>query len=190
MYNHFIREFLDVGECNELINRGLNSNLESMKSSKFVGGKLIQEEELDENINKRKGSYIEGEGLNEDIFKKLTNKLIRLTNELKIFNGISYIDVPKYSFNLYNVGDFLYWHKDNHEILFGATLTIIIQLNEDYIGGDILYEIDNKEYSLPKSRGSIFLLDPNINHSISEVEEGTRFSINAWPIKKIKKELL
>ena len=190
MYNHFIKEFLSVNECNELINKGLNTNLESMKSSKFINGKLVQEEELDEKINKRKGSYIEGEELNEDTFKKLTSKLITLTNELKIFNGISYVDVSKYSFNLYNEGDFLYWHKDNHEILFGATLTIIIQLNEDYIGGDILYEVDNKEYRLPKSRGSIFLLDPNINHSISEVKKGTRFSINAWPIKKIKKGLL
>jgi hypothetical protein len=87
------------------------------------------------------GCYFTDELLNLPILKTLTDKIVDLSNELKPYNGIIYNGVSKYSFNRYGAGDFLDWHPDSHEILNGATITYIIQLNNNYDGGEVQYSI-------------------------------------------------
>jgi PKHD-type hydroxylase len=189
MYNLYVEDFLTNSECEELINGIKQTELKPMSSSKIVNGVLI-DEAVNEYTNKRKGTYITGPTIGDIKYQSLTKKLISFVNNEKIFNGVEYIGISKYTFNQYGKGDFLDWHKDSHEIMYGATLTIIIQLNDDYDGGEVEYTINDKVYKLPKKRGSIFLFDPNIDHSVSKIEEGTRYSINAWPNKKINKVLI
>jgi predicted 2-oxoglutarate/Fe(II)-dependent dioxygenase YbiX len=113
-----------------------------------------------------------------------------LSNELNPYNGIVYNGVPKYSFNRYGVGDFLDYHSDNHEILNGATITFVIQLNDDYDDGDLKYSINEVEYTVNKKQGSIFVFDSNLLHSVNTITNGLRYSINVWPSKIIKKSLI
>jgi predicted 2-oxoglutarate/Fe(II)-dependent dioxygenase YbiX len=140
--------------------------------------------------NKRLGGYFKNELLEIPIIEKLSNKIIKLSNELNPFNGVIYTGVSKYSFNRYEVGDFLDWHSDGHEILNGATLTYIIQLNDNYDDGDIKYRINDVEYSINKKKGSVFVFDSNTSHSVEKITNGTRYSINVWPSKTIKKSII
>jgi predicted 2-oxoglutarate/Fe(II)-dependent dioxygenase YbiX len=190
MFNKLIENFITDEECEILIKKGVSQGLMDMKSSRVVNGIVYNENMTDTKNNKRKGTYFTNDTLIEPILYDLSKKIIDTVNNLKIFNGVQYGNISKYSFNEYSAGDFLTWHKDSHEIIYGATITLILQLNDNYDGGDIKYKIDEIEYTVPKKRGSVFIFDSNINHCVSELESGKRYSINVWPSKKIKMELI
>ncbi len=189
MFNRLITNLLTKEECEVIIKMGESHSLVQMKSSKFVDGKIV-DSNLEYAGNKRMGCYFVDEFLLDPTLQSLTKKIIDLSNQLKPFNSIEYTRVPKYSFNRYSKGDFLEWHEDRHEIISGATLTYIIQLNDDYVGGDVKYMIEGIEYSVPKVAGSVFIFDPNISHSVDVIESGTRYSINVWPSSTKKINLL
>jgi hypothetical protein len=190
MFNLFVENILDDTQCKLLIERGLQTDLQIMHSSKVVNGKVIAQDILKLDDNKRKGSYYFEDEMLEPIFTSLTDTLLKLINSLKIFNGIEYNGISKYTFNQYDGGDFLNWHKDSHEIINGATITIIIQLNDNYDGGEVIYRLNNIDYSVPKKAGSLFIFDSNLEHNVNIVKSGVRYSMNAWPSSKIKKGLL
>jgi hypothetical protein len=189
MFIKYIENFLTEEECESIIELGNSTKLIQMKSSLFVNGKLMEENSEWEG-NKRMGCFFTDELLNLPILKTLTDKIVDLSNELKPYNGIIYNGVSKYSFNRYGDGDFLDWHPDSHEILNGATITYIIQLNNNYDGGEVQYSINDEVTSVDKKQGSIFVFDSNIPHSVNNVMNGIRYSLNVWPTKIIKKSLI
>jgi Rps23 Pro-64 3,4-dihydroxylase Tpa1-like proline 4-hydroxylase len=189
MFVKYIEDFLTTEECLSIIELGESSDLIQMKSSLVVNGKVMAEN-IEYAGNKRMGTYFIDELLILPIIKNLSDKIVNLSNELNPYKGIVYKGVPKYSFNRYGIGDFLDWHPDSHEIANGATITYIVQLNEEYENGEVQYLINNVEHSVPKKKGSVFIFDSNIVHSVKEITKGTRYSINVWPSKEIKKTLL
>ena len=190
MFNQFIEDLLTKEECDYLIEKGVNQGLIDMKSSKIVNGVVYGENLSDTKNNRRKGTYFTEDTLNDTIISNLTKKIIDIVNDLRIFNGVEYETIPKYSFNEYSSGDFLTWHKDSHEIIYGATITLIIQLNDNYDGGDVKYRIEDVEYTIPKKQGSVFVFDSNIDHCVTELETNKRYSMNVWPSKKVKRGMI
>ena len=186
MFHKLIENFISKEECNYLINLGESIPLTPMKSSKFMNGKLI-DSNLEYQGNKRMGNYFTNSVLSIPEIKSITKKLLEVSNKLLPYNGLIYDSIFKYSFNRYSDGDFLDWHEDKHEVLNGATITHIVQLNDNYDGGHIKYIIEGIEYSVPKIQGSVFVFDSNITHSVDVVQSGSRYSINVWPnsIKKL-----
>ena len=186
MFYKLIENFLSKKECDYLIDLGESISLIPMKSSKIINGKLV-DSGMEYVGNKRMGNYFVGDVLLKPEIKSISEKILALSNELSPYNGLTYNSIPKYSFNRYSNGDFLDWHEDKHEVLNGATITHIIQLNDDYEGGYVRYIIEGIEYSVPKMQGSVFVFDSNIPHSVDVIELGNRYSINAWPgsIKKL-----
>lgn len=74
----------------------------------------------------------------------------------------------------YPVGGFLYRHNDTyHE---GLRLVGIGNLNEGYKGGE--FQTDNG--SLEYGRGNFGWFWPNVDHQVSKVEEGERWSMVVW----------
>jgi hypothetical protein len=189
MFIKYFENFLTKDECNSIIDMGESIELMEMKSSYIVNGKLVGEN-VKWDGNKRVGGYFINELLETQLIKEVSKKIINLSNELNPFNGVTYTSIPKYSFNRYGVGDFLDWHSDSHEILNGATITYVIQLNDEYDGGNVKYIINDVEYSVNKKQGSIFVFDSNITHSVDTVLSGVRYSINVWPSKIVKKSLI
>jgi len=189
MFIKYIEDFLTKEECQSIIDLGCSLGLTKMKSSLIINGELIGEN-MDYDGNKRMGGYFTNKMLDLPLIKNVSDKIIDLSNKLNPFKGISYVGVPKYSFNQYGVGDFLDWHPDTHEIINGATITYIIQLNDDYEGGDVKYSINDKEYCVNKKTGSVFVFDSNIPHAVDTIISGIRYSMNVWPSKEIKKTLL
>jgi predicted 2-oxoglutarate/Fe(II)-dependent dioxygenase YbiX len=185
MFYKFIQNFLSKEECDFIISTGEKNGLNQMKSSKVKNGKVI-EIETQWSGNKRMGGYFKDDILLDPRIKSISDKIISILNEINPFNGITYTSISMYSFNRYSDGDFLDWHMDSHEIINGATITVIIQLNDNYEGGLVKYDINEVEYSVPKELGSVFIFDSNILHSVDMVKSGLRYSLNVWP-KSIKK---
>ena len=186
MFYKFIQNFLSREECDFIISYGEDNGMQQMKSSKILNG-VVMEEDIEYGGNKRMGGYFIGDALSGSCIKNISDKILSISNELTPFNGVTYTSIPKYSFNRYSDGDFLDWHEDKHEIINGATITLIIQLNDNYEGGLVKYNINKIEYSIPKEMGSVFIFDSNITHSVDTIESGLRYSLNVWPssIKKV-----
>ena len=186
MFYKFIQNFLTKEECDFIISVGEDSGLHQMKSSRILNGKVV-EEYVEYGGNKRMGGYFTDDLLLDSRIKSISDKILSISNELNPFNGVTYSSIPKYSFNRYSDGDFLDWHEDKHEVINGATITLIIQLNDNYEGGLVKYTMNKEEYSVPKEMGSVFIFDSNITHSVDKIESGLRYSLNVWPasIKKV-----
>jgi predicted 2-oxoglutarate/Fe(II)-dependent dioxygenase YbiX len=93
-------------------------------------------------------------------------------------NKINQIDLLKY-----NIGGKYEVHTD-HFATTPRHLSIIINLNDDYEGGDLIFT-DQKEKEIKKlklSKGSIVFFPSNFMypHMISPITKGTRYSIVAW----------
>ena len=189
MFTKYIENFISDDECDFIISLGESIDLIPMKSSHIVNGKVLNEGIMHKG-NKRVGGYFRNKLLEIPVIKNLSNKIINLSNELNPFKGIVYNGIPKYSFNRYEVDDFLDWHSDNHEILYGATLSYIIQLNDNYDDGYVKYRINDIEHNVNKKKGSVFVFDSNIPHSVEKITNGSRYSINVWPSKTIKKSII
>ncbi len=181
MFTKYIENFLSEDECKELIQLGESFELQHMKSTKIVDGKVVSQN-MEYDGNKRSGCYFVDDTLSLPLLQSVSNKLISLSNSINPFKSIEYTNISKYSFNKYTSGDFLDWHEDRHEIFFGATITYILQLNDNYGGGYVRYITDDGiEYRVPKKEGSVFVFDSNILHSVDVVDSGYRYSINVWP---------
>jgi Rps23 Pro-64 3,4-dihydroxylase Tpa1-like proline 4-hydroxylase len=185
MFYKFIENFLSKEECDFIISTGEDNGLHQMKSATIVNGVAV-ETDSDWDGNKRMGGYFKDDILLDSRIKNISDKILSISNEINPFNGIKYTSIPKYSFNRYSTGDFLDWHKDAYEIIDGATITLIIQLNDNYEGGLVKYNINKKTHSVPKVLGSVFIFDSNILHSVDTIQSGLRYSLNAWP-SSIKK---
>jgi Rps23 Pro-64 3,4-dihydroxylase Tpa1-like proline 4-hydroxylase len=189
MFYKFIQNFLSKEECDYIISIGETNGLHQMKSSKIING-VVMESDIEYDGNKRMGGYFVDDILLDSHIKSISDKILSISNELNPFNGVTYTSIPKYSFNRYSDGDFLDWHEDKHEIINGATITLIIQLNDSYDGGLVKYNINKVEYSIPKEMGSVFIFDSNISHSVDMIQSGLRYSLNVWPASVKKVSLL
>jgi predicted 2-oxoglutarate/Fe(II)-dependent dioxygenase YbiX len=177
-----IKNFLTIEECNLILE--MTNNIEfTNATTTYTDKKDINNENL--KFNKRKIKYIESKELPE-----LTDKILNEINKLKLFNGIKYTEITSYSFNKYSDNDFLNYHIDSAEINIGGTITIILELCDDYKGGEFCYMLDNIEYTFEKGKGSLYLFESTTMHKVKPITNGVRYSINCWPIYQSKKTLL
>ena len=163
-------EFID--KIIPLINHKAKKNLEVM------GG-------LDKNIRNVKGysltfdtptdlfywNYIKNEI--ERIYTFYKAKFPKMTS-----SKINQIDLLKYS-----IGEKYKIHTD-HYTTTARHLSIIINLNDEYEGGDLIFT-DQKEKEIKRlklGKGSIVFFPSNFMypHGIQPITKGTRYSIVAW----------
>ena len=178
-----IKNFLNERECNSII--------ELSDSIGFKPAETAYESEIIKNLdfNKREIAYIKSDKLNE-VVKNLSNNILNKINYLTIFKGLKYDNIGNYSFNKYSTNDFLNYHRDFHEIKFGATITVVLELSNDYDGGEFCYKYDDEEIQFEKGKGSLYIFDSNIMHKVNPITNGIRYSINCWPKYSIKKSLI
>ena len=180
MFTLFKDNFLTKKECEEILLFG--NSLELKESETHSKNGSVK----NSRINKRHLTFIP-----TIHFPVLEKKILNFINELHLYKNSTYIGIQYFAFNKYEPGDFLKYHSDGHAIQnLGATITFIFQLNDDYDGGDIVYKINDIEYTIPKKQGSVFIFDSNIEHQINEITDGVRYSLNCWPFLKIEKKSL
>jgi len=159
MYTNLIENFLTVEECDFIINQYKFNSQPVFNST---------------NVIERRCMFVES--IQFDIKNKIINKL----NELNIFDK-QYTNIQYFVFNLYESENELELHPDSSEVARGGTVTIVIQLNENYDGGDFYYSLNEVETMLPKKQRSIFIFDSNIFHGVKKLNDGQRYSLNCWP---------
>ncbi len=140
---------------------------------------------VDKNIRKVKGYHLNSNTPTNMFYWKLIKKEIeRIYPHYKIkfpkmaSNRINQIDLLKYS-----IGEKYEIHTDHYSTS-ARHLSIIINLNHDYEGGDLIFT-DQKEKEIKRlklSKGSIVFFPSNFMypHSIQPITKGTRYSIVAW----------
>ena len=158
MYTNFIENFLTNDECNDIINNNKNSTIPVLNFNS----------ELERNVKM------------VEYLPELTDRIITKINSLNVSN-IIYNNIQYYIFNQYKSNNELSLHSDSSEVSRGGTLTILIQLNENYEDGEFYYVLDDVEYLLPKKTGSIFIFDSNIQHGVKKIKSDIRYSLNCWP---------
>ena len=93
---------------------------------------------------------------------------------------INQIDLLKYEANTYDAG--YKYHCDSGPGCMNRTLSISICLNNDFIGGDFRFKIDNKEHIYTQNEGDCIVFPSNFMfpHEVKEVTKGKRYSIMTW----------
>ena len=180
-----IQKFLTNEECDKIIKLGLGVGLQH--ATTVYKGDSFSKDIVSDSFNRRKISYIQNENLEK--VTDITKKIIKKINELKYFNNITYSDITSYSFNKYSEGDFLNLHADEHEMVNGATLTIVMELSDDFEGGEFCYIMDDVERKLNKGKGNMYIFPSTTKHRVTEITKGVRYSFNAWPRMKKTKQL-
>jgi predicted 2-oxoglutarate/Fe(II)-dependent dioxygenase YbiX len=140
-----------------------------------------------EHIRNVFGHTINKNSISDKIFFKHINKIIQQHYSHYKFkfpylqtSNLNQVDLLKYE-----VGGKYEIHTD-HYYQAQRTLTFILNLNEDYEGGDfVFYNQDNTEMKRVKCKTATCIMFPSnfqYPHRIEPITKGTRYSIVAWII--------
>jgi len=188
MIEHFTtKKLLTDSECNSIIEY-------SLKNLNLKPG-LIGNDALDEKNRKSDVSFT-----NYDLeFPFLKTKLLNEISNKIIVKGydINFENQP-FQFTRYSVGEFYNWHTDSsfsgpHSDRY---CSVVIQLNDTYSGGDLqMRKTPNNELiTFENGKGNLFVFLSNILHRVTEVTNGTRYSLVSWftlkPNQSFKKTLI
>ena len=169
-----IKHFLNEEECKIIIEENSVKNLEEGLVWGDLKGKDLKK------IRDTKVINIEIPELKEKL-KSLLKK------EIKI-KGCELDDITSFQFNKYEINGHYDWHTDSGsgEIYEDRFCTIVIQLNNDYDGGELLYkEIDSDEIKFEKGIGNLCIFNSSLSHKVTPVTFGNRFTLVSWINLKI-----
>ena len=143
---------------------------------------------LDTNIRNVSGYHLDGDSISDKVYFKHVMRIIHMfikNYTIKFKHAdvrqLNQVDLLKYTPNgKYEI------HVD-HDLLSQRTLTCIINLNEDYEGGDFIFcnPVTNEEYKRVKCKTGTIIFFPSsflFPHKISPVTKGKRYSIVSWLI--------
>lgn len=100
------------------------------------------------------------------------------------FDGTGFTGIGEMSLLKYGKGGHYNFHIDSFTNA-PRILSIIILLNDDYIGGELVFcdNLTKKEIKKIKTKSGKIIIWPSnfmFPHQIKEITEGTRYSIVAW----------
>lgn len=167
MFIKTLKQFLTKEECNSIIKECSKLNLKvAQVGAEFSGDEL--KSLRDSNI------------VMVDIDWIKTKLESVLKNEIQ-FKGYELDEIEKFQFTKY-VNDGHYdWHTDtglNFEYRF---CSIVIQLNDEYNGGELLYKnYDSTEIQFEKGIGNLFIFSSSTEHKVNPISQGVRYSLVSW----------
>ena len=174
-----------IAEIKSVINPDIIEKAISLIDAKAVENLSVRGNVINKNIRNVKGyslnfetptnlfywNYIKGEI--ERLYIYYKSKFPKMTND-----KINQIDLLKYSpGGKYEIHTDYFTNAPRH-------LSIIMNLNDDYEGGDLIFTDQGEQEvkRLKLSKGSIVFFPSNFMypHSIQPITKGTRYSIVAW----------
>ena len=98
-------------------------------------------------------------------------------------NFLNYFTPPR--FNRYTTGTMMRKHVDLIQSIFDGTrkgvpiVSIVIALNDDYEGGEFIFEDD---YKIKLKAGDMLIFPSTFmyGHEVTEITKGTRYSLVSW----------
>ncbi len=155
----------------------INKQWDEDKSAEaeLEGGKLT-----DDTIRKSSVMPIYPDTSLDWIFERMTG-IIQQVNQYYRFDLNGFYEPLQLA--QYGLGDFFDWHLD-----FGAgaasnrklSLTIQLSNSEDYEGGDLEFQINNKVVKAPRTQGTAIIFPSFIMHRVTKITKGHRRSIVGW----------
>jgi len=169
-----INNLIDHNFCNEMIKFMDQKSLEQMKT--FLG--------TDKSIRNVLGYTLDFQSKDKIISDKIIKKIEKLYSYYKAkFFKIQNLKISQIDLLKYNVGGKYGVHVDIFTNV-NRQLSVIINLNDDYKGGNLIFT-DQKEKEIKRlklGKGSIVFFPSNFMypHEIQPITKGTRYSIVAW----------
>jgi PKHD-type hydroxylase len=181
MFIRTINHFLTKEECDSIVDEFSKCNLETAG----IGANFIGEE-----LRRIRDSQI--------ILTNIDWVKQRLESVLKIelqFKGYGLDEIEKFQFTKYTNGGHYDWHTDTGLNFGNRFCSIVIQLNDEYNGGALLYKNhDSTEIEFEKGIGNLFIFNSSIEHKVTPITFGIRYSLVSWiklkEIEGYKKTLL
>jgi len=169
-YINTINNFLSKEECELIIQQNTIVELNLGKVSTKTGPTI--------DLKKRnaKVKFID--------LSDVTSRLIKYLNDNEIIKGhiLAQTIDKKFQFTKYDVGGHYDWHTDSspageaHRVC-----SIVIQLNDTYTGGNLLYmDTDDNVIEFKNGIGNLFIFPSNTKHKVTPVLTGTRYSLVSW----------
>ena len=95
---------------------------------------------------------------------------------------ISQLDILKYESNSHKAG--YTYHQDFGDTCSERHLSISICLNNDFLGGEFVFDLPEGEHIVPQNIGDAVIFPSNFMfpHKVNKITEGTRFAIIGWVI--------
>jgi predicted 2-oxoglutarate/Fe(II)-dependent dioxygenase YbiX len=181
MFIRTIKHFLTKKECNSIIEEFSKSNLETAGiGANFIGEELKQIR--DSQIILTNIDWV------KDKLKIVLNKEIQ-------HKGYELDNIEKFQFTKYDLDGHYDWHTDTGLIFSNRFCSIVIQLNDKYEGGELLYkDFNNNEIEFDKGIGNLYIFKSTIEHKVNPITFGIRYSLVSWiklkEIEGYKKTLL
>lgn len=178
MFTHkIIKNFLTVEECDSIL-KFSKTNLSLAKAS--VGGMVGH---VNESVRKSKISFYKY----ETEFPYLKTKILtEIKNNIEV-KGYNIEFTEPFQFTEYKKNQYYNWHTDSSSDMNNRYCSIVIQLNDSYIGGELELMKNEQIEELEKGKGNLFIFLSNITHRVKPVTKGTRYSLVNWfGIKKIE----
>jgi PKHD-type hydroxylase len=177
-----VTNFLTETECKEIIQNSLNEYV-------LQDATVYSKTDIQTNYNPRKSKVapITTLGVIDDkIFNEVNQHILIEDHKLSI-NG--------FQFTQYEVGDYFDWHSDSNNTVFKDRIcTIVIQLNNDYGGGEFQLRLESNDIDMEFGVGNLFIFPSNIIHRVKPITSGIRYSLVSWlvlhPNETNKKRLI
>jgi len=162
-----IKSFLSEAECNDI----LNTNLElcNLRPARIASG-------FNEKFRKSSIDFIDKIDSIDDRLKAILDSNIKV-------KGSKVHGIGKYQFTKYDVGEHYDWHtdSDNSSLFKNRFCSIVIQLNNDYTGGNLEYkDATNVIHEFERGIGNLFIFYSALEHRVVPVETGVRYSLVNW----------
>lgn len=166
-----VRNFLSKKECYDILNFSLE-NLD-LHQSKIGSHKT----NIDLKVRDSKVTFYEYDNVFPFIKKRILDEL----NDFSIVKGYSVKFDKSFQFTEYKQNQYYNWHTDNGGMnIEQRYFSIVIQLNDTYEGGNLELDIDGKIIEVEKGVGNLFFFLSNIQHRVTPVSDGIRYSLVNW----------
>lgn len=162
-----IDNFLSENECQTILDYSLNKM--ELNTAKIMTEKIA----VVDSHRKSKVAFDEYKD-----FDFLNEKVINLVLENVSVNGYEIKwNERGYQFTSYSSSDYYNWHTDDSN---GRYCSLVIQLNNNYDGGDLELMLEDKIIKMEPKLGNAIIFLSNLNHRVTEVLKGTRYSLVNW----------
>jgi predicted 2-oxoglutarate/Fe(II)-dependent dioxygenase YbiX len=180
-----ISNFLSKEECSNIIDISLN-NL-NLIPAKIGNGTNLG---FDEDYRKSNIAFTQY----NNSFPLLKDRIINTLSDIIKLKGYDLSFDSNFQFTEYQINGHYDWHTDSGGILSHRYCSLVIQLNDEYDGGELKIINDNKQITLERGVGNLFIFLSSLEHKVEKITKGTRYSLVNWfslkPIDGFKKTLI
>ena len=111
--------------------------------------------------------------------------------------GFELDKIENFQFTKYELNGHYEWHTDSMNFDYYAKrfCSVVIQLNNEYDGGELLYKDHNDDIvEFKKGVGNLFIFNSSTLHKVNPIIRGERYSLVSWislkEISNFKKTLI